>query len=84
MLRITDQGPGIHTSPLGGISGLGLRGMRARVDAQGGTLTIGGEKEGGTVVTAVLPATEGHNGNGKASDQGDIGRRPSDDEAGPA
>lgn len=65
MLRIADQGPGIPKTLAGRVKGLGLRGMRARVDALGGTLSVESATAGGTVVTAVLPATEGHNGNGK-------------------
>lgn len=38
-------------------AGLGLKGMRERVEGLGGTLTVGPTPEGGFAVTAVLPLT---------------------------
>lgn len=74
VLTVADHGPGISKLRSGGVKGLGLRGMRARVDALGGTLTISTAEEGGTVVEAQLPATEGQNGDGTTDDQGGVGR----------
>jgi len=64
VLRIADHGPGISKSSPGIVKGLGLRGMRARVDALGGMLTITEADGGGTIVEAILPTIDGQNGDG--------------------
>jgi signal transduction histidine kinase len=56
-LEVRDAGPGISQSVTNHVSGFGLRGMQARVEALGGVLTVGNKSEGGTVVRAVFPAT---------------------------
>ena len=38
-------------------AGFGLTGMRERVEALGGTLTVGPTPDGGFAITAVLPTT---------------------------
>lgn len=50
VLEVSDKGPGFDTQDYNG-EGLGLTGMRARVEALGGTLTIGTGKELGTTLT---------------------------------
>jgi two-component system sensor histidine kinase UhpB len=51
-IAITDNGEGIASPPE---DGFGLRGMRERVGALGGQLTIGQHGSGGTEVTATIP-----------------------------
>ncbi|MCG5219965.1 sensor histidine kinase [Streptosporangium sp. KLBMP 9127] len=52
-LRIDDQGPGV--SP--GVPGYGIKGMRERAQALGGTLDAGPRPDGGFRVTATFPLT---------------------------
>lgn len=52
-LEVVDDGTGIAT---GSPAGFGLRGMRDRVVAVGGTLAVGGGDDGGTVLSVELPA----------------------------
>lgn len=52
-LMITDDGDGLEPAAPSG--GYGLRGMRARVEQAGGTLTVNSSPGHGTVITAVLP-----------------------------
>ena len=56
-LEVLDGGPGFQPGPQadGWQGGLGLRGMRERVEMLGGTLTAGSRPEGGTRVEARLP-----------------------------
>ncbi len=65
-LTVRDDGSGATTSQG---SGTGLRGMRERVTALGGTLDAGPHPEGGFEVRAVLPWEV-------ARDQSGAGRRP--------
>lgn len=62
-LTIADDGAGLAhgTEPLGeaAISGIGLRGMRQRMDDIGGTLEVGPRSGKGIIVTAVAPLTCG-------------------------
>jgi len=51
-LSVVDGGPGGADA-----DGPGLRGLRDRVEATGGTLTVASPPGGGTRLTAVLPAT---------------------------
>ena len=54
IVRVADNGTGLAASNMP--SGLGLTGMRERVEALGGTLTVGVDRDGkGLVVTARLP-----------------------------
>lgn len=55
---ICDDGPGISQTIKGGVKGLGLRGMQARVEALGGVLTLNDKHGGGTELKAVLPLSE--------------------------
>ena len=55
-LEIVDDGTGIVP---GTPDGFGLRGMRERVAAAGGTLAIGSGDDGGTSVTVTLPVRAG-------------------------
>jgi len=55
---ISDDGPGISKKIKGGVKGLGLRGMQARVEALGGVLTLRDKHGGGTELKAVLPLLE--------------------------
>ncbi|QAY70063.1 sensor histidine kinase [Xylanimonas protaetiae] len=52
-LEVVDDGAGI---PPGAPEGYGLRGMRDRVVAVGGTLAVTSGGDGGTVLTVLLPA----------------------------
>jgi signal transduction histidine kinase len=54
-LRVQDDGRGTGTIK----PGSGLRGMRERIEAVGGTLEIAGTPGGGTAVVARLPTREG-------------------------
>ncbi|GII28615.1 sensor histidine kinase [Planotetraspora mira] len=51
-LTLQDDGAGVDPSAA---EGYGLRGMRARVEQAGGTLTVTGPPGGGTVLEAVVP-----------------------------
>ena len=53
-LEVVDDGVGLGSAE----PGYGLRGMRERVEAVGGTLRVTSEDEGGTVLTVDLPAAE--------------------------
>ena len=59
VVRVTvrDHGPGASTAQDGAAdaAGFGLVGMRERVEAIGGTLTVGGHPEGGFEIVADLP-----------------------------
>jgi len=55
-ISVMDDGRGFDAPANGSGSGLGLRLMRERVEELGGTLSIGSAPEGGTVITAKLPA----------------------------
>lgn len=57
VVTVTDDGAGAAVRSDG--RGNGLRGMRERVDAMGGTLEAGPREDGGFRVRAVLPATAG-------------------------
>ena len=52
VLEVSDKGPGFDPSE--DYDGLGLTGMRARVESQGGVLTITSRKDQGTILTALL------------------------------
>jgi signal transduction histidine kinase len=61
-ITVTDDGgaaPGPGAGPDAGGGGLGIPGMRGRVEALGGTLTAGPSPEGGFTVRAVLPIGAG-------------------------
>jgi signal transduction histidine kinase len=60
ILEISDTGPGIALRTGTLVSGLGLRGMQARVEALGGVLIIRNRIEGGTQLWAEFPATRGN------------------------
>ncbi|GCD19477.1 sensor histidine kinase [Cellulomonas algicola] len=51
-LEVVDDGRGL---PADAVEGVGLRGMRERVDAGGGTLEVGSGPGGGTRVAVTLP-----------------------------
>ncbi|HET9074840.1 MAG TPA: GAF domain-containing protein [Solirubrobacteraceae bacterium] len=53
-IEVTDDGTGFRTESVS--SGFGLAGMRERVSLAGGSLDISSSGEGGTTVTAILPA----------------------------
>jgi signal transduction histidine kinase len=57
-LEVADDGAGAANGAAGG-SGTGLRGMRERAAALGGTLEAGPGEGGGWIVAATLPAGEG-------------------------
>lgn len=52
LLEVADDGRGL---PVDVVEGVGLRGMRERVDAGGGTLEVGSGPGGGTRVSVTLP-----------------------------
>jgi signal transduction histidine kinase len=56
LLEVGDDGVGLGAAPHSGSLRFGVRGMRERVEALGGTLTLGPRTEGGTVVRARIPA----------------------------
>ncbi len=65
VLRVADDGSGVlpGSSPAGTGTGTGLRGMRDRAAAQGGTVEVDGRPGSGTTVTVRLPARAvGENG----------------------
>jgi signal transduction histidine kinase len=53
-LQICDEGKGIPPDKLAGAAGVGLRGMRERVNGFGGELAILSDRKG-TLVRAVIP-----------------------------
>ena len=53
-LSVRDNGRGFDVATRNG-TGMGLRSMRERVEALGGTLRIATRPEGGTLVEAVVP-----------------------------
>lgn len=55
-VTVTDDGRGPSTPPDPPRSGVGLRGMRERVEVLGGTLTCGAGRDGGFRVHAQLPS----------------------------
>ncbi|MFJ3404695.1 ATP-binding protein [Promicromonospora sp. NPDC090134] len=55
-LTVTDDGTGFDQGPAGAVgTGAGLANMRDRLDAVGGTVTIGSRSGSGTTVIAVVP-----------------------------
>ncbi|TQL68548.1 signal transduction histidine kinase [Nocardioides albertanoniae] len=56
VLQVTDHGG--RAAAGGGAAGLGLAGMRYRVEALGGTATAGPQRTGGFAVTVSLPTEE--------------------------
>jgi signal transduction histidine kinase len=55
-IEVADDGHG-QSAPITGGSGLGLVGMRERIDVLGGTLRAGPRDGGGFSVRAALPVT---------------------------
>jgi signal transduction histidine kinase len=55
VLRLTDDGQGIASDRLKKAASHGLASMRHRITALGGQLAVGGNEQGGTTVTAVVP-----------------------------
>ncbi|HET7202357.1 MAG TPA: ATP-binding protein [Steroidobacteraceae bacterium] len=55
LLAIVDDGRGIGTDEFGKAQSHGLAGMKHRVVALGGTLSVGRSPEGGTEVRAIVP-----------------------------
>ena len=55
LLAIVDDGRGIGAGEVGKSQAHGLAGMKHRVVALGGTLTVGNSPEGGTEVRAIVP-----------------------------
>lgn len=62
-LRISDNGKGILEEQVRGVKSFGLIGIRERVSALGGTVSVKGEPGRGTVIEAKVPCTAG-GGNG--------------------
>jgi signal transduction histidine kinase len=58
MLEVSDDGVGLGGAPRPGSGGLGVLGMRERIEALGGTLTIGPRSDRGTVLRARIPMRE--------------------------
>ncbi|MBN0042058.1 sensor histidine kinase [Cellulosimicrobium cellulans] len=56
VLEVTDDGRGLPADASGFTEGYGLRGMRERVAAEGGSLEVGPAPAGGTRVAVRLPA----------------------------
>ncbi|MFJ2518714.1 sensor histidine kinase [Cellulosimicrobium cellulans] len=56
VLEVTDDGRGLPADASGFTEGYGLRGMRERVAAEGGSLEVGPGPAGGTRVAVRLPA----------------------------
>jgi len=57
VLEVCDDGRGLPAAPGGGFAeGYGLRGMRERAAAEGGSLVVGPGPDGGTRVAVRLPA----------------------------
>lgn len=61
-LSITDNGAGLSSGIHGrnGLGGNGLRGMQARAEAIGGSLTIAQQQPGGTIITLRFTPHPGH------------------------
>ncbi len=61
VLKIADDGVGLGVAACDGdgAARYGVRGMRERVEALGGTLTLGPRPEGGAVLHATIPMKEG-------------------------
>jgi signal transduction histidine kinase len=59
VLDVTDDGPGIGAVPLSGRSGMGLKGLKDRIESLGGTLKIESCPEHGTRLSARLPLATG-------------------------
>ncbi len=57
-IRITDNGSGRRTAPVGGSGGYGLVGMRERIELLGGRFSAGPGEGGGWRVEAWLPLVE--------------------------
>jgi len=59
-LEVSDDGVGLGAAErTGGPGQYGMRGMRERVEALGGALTLGPRPTGGTVLRATIPVMEG-------------------------
>jgi signal transduction histidine kinase len=58
LLEVTDDGIGLAAAPRSSKGHYGITGMRERVDALGGTFTVGPRDGGGTVVRANVPLKE--------------------------
>jgi signal transduction histidine kinase len=56
MLEVADDGVGLGAVPRDGAGRYGVSGMRERVEALGGVLTLGPRQGGGTVLRAAVPA----------------------------
>jgi two-component system CheB/CheR fusion protein len=61
-LTVADDGHGMPGGALGVSAGLGLRTMRARAAALGGTLAVASAPDGGTTVTCTVPRPPAHPG----------------------
>jgi signal transduction histidine kinase len=60
-LTVTDDGSGFDAAAAGAVgTGTGLVNMRDRMDAAGGTVTVGSRSGSGTTVTAVVPWKQDH------------------------
>lgn len=60
--RVRDNGRGIPAAAVHHSAGMGLDGMRTRVEEAGGRLEIFNPREGGTLVTIVMPYTSSPDG----------------------
>jgi signal transduction histidine kinase len=58
VLEVSDDGVGLKAAPHPGSGGFGILGMRERIEALGGTLTIGPRSDRGTVLRARIPVGE--------------------------
>jgi signal transduction histidine kinase len=58
VLEVSDNGVGLDAVQRNGAGHYGILGMRERVEALGGRLTLGPLPEGGTVLRATVPAGE--------------------------
>ena len=58
VLRIKDNGIGIHPSNVKKVTSFGLAGMRERAEYFGGHVVVGKNSENGTTVTAEIPVRE--------------------------
>ncbi|MGI8913659.1 MAG: sensor histidine kinase [Chloroflexota bacterium] len=58
-LEVADDGVGVRTTVRGSAGRYGIVGMRERLDALGGLLTLGPRPDGGTVVRASIPLEAG-------------------------
>jgi two-component system sensor histidine kinase DesK len=70
-VEIRDDGRGL---PSGGWTGSGLAGLRARVEAPGGTLRVGAGPAGGTVIRADLAPADGDPIDGDPVDRAPVDR----------